>query len=296
MDPIWHGMNLIDPYSCRLLSFRAHTPTSHSTTISSPMGILPGGPSPDSALPSHSKPIKTRHQAAASVIDTETHHHQGSDEMASERQQRELAASEPQPITRELPSDLPLQPSGHLARHPFSDEHASDVRNTEAAAEGSPSLGKEARRSTSVASHRTDRSLHTNDVGESVSAAGAVTAANEPFDVDSNGRAGGAGIVEEERRQKATIGKQERTFSSKPFLPCRPFINTKLLTPLLDAHRWRRPKAIENRKARGQGRENHSVHRAPRTSRDPEAARSFYQGKSHISGSVLHFLDNDMVC
>ena len=186
------------------------------------MGIFPGGPSPDSTLPSHSKSIETRHHAAASAIDTETHHHQVSDEMASQRQQ-ELVASGPQPITRELPSDLPPQPSEHLARHPFSDEYAEiapDVRvvaaNTEAAAEGSPSLGKEARRLTSVASRRTDHSLHANDVGEGASAAGAVTVANEPPDVDPNLRARGAASVEEERRQKATIGKQERTFNSKP--------------------------------------------------------------------------------
>jgi len=150
--------------------------------------FFPGGPSPDSALPSHSKPIDTRHQAAASAMDMETHHHQGDDEMASQ------PASGPQPIT---PSDLPPQPSEHIAtglpRHPSSDEHAEiapDVRvaapNTEAAAEGSPSLGKEARHSTSVASRRTGRSLPANDVGEARGAR-----------------------VEEEPRQKATIRKEE---------------------------------------------------------------------------------------
>lgn len=149
--------------------------------------------------------------------------------MASQQRQQELAASGPQPITREHPSDLPPQPSEHLAtstdtlpRHPFSDEHAeiADVRlaapNTEVAAEGSPSVGKEARRSTSVASRRTDRSLPTNDAGKGASAAGAVTAAKEPPDVDANLQAR-ATSVEEEFRRKPTIGK-ERTFSLNPYL------------------------------------------------------------------------------
>jgi hypothetical protein len=160
--------------------------------------------------------------------------------MASQQRQQELAASDPQPITRELPSDIPPQPSEHLARHPFSDEHAEitpDVRvaapniNTEAAAEGSPILGKEERRSLSVASRRTDRSLPTNGVGGGGSTAGAVTAANRPPDVDPNLQARGASVKEEllPSRQKATIGKDKRTFSSNPLLPSRPFICTKLL-------------------------------------------------------------------
>jgi len=183
------------------------------------MGFFPGGPSPDSVPPSHtSKPIDTRHQAAASAIDTETHHHHQGSEMAP---QQELAANGPQPITRELPQNLPPQPSGRLAsgtdtspRHPFSDEHAEialNVRvaatNTEAAAEGSPSLDKEERRSTSVASRRTDRSLPANDTGKGASAAGAVAAANGPPDADSNR----AASVDIGVRQKATIGKEERT-------------------------------------------------------------------------------------
>lgn len=238
-------MNLVDSYSCRLLSFRA--PSARlgfylNKTISSPMGFFPGGPSPDSALPSHSKPIDPRHGDQAKASAPETHHHQGSGEMASQQRQQELAASGPQPITRELPSDLPPQPFEHLATsadtlpgHPFSDEHAEispDVRvagpNTEAAAEGSPSLGKEARHSASVASRRTDDSLPTNDVGGGASAAGAVTAANGPPDVDPNLQAR-AVSVEGELRQKATTGKDKRTFSSNPLLPSRPFISTKLL-------------------------------------------------------------------
>jgi hypothetical protein len=129
------------------------------------------------------------------------------------------------PITRELPSDLPPQPSRHFAtgtdtdtspRHPFSDI-APDVGvvapNTEAAAQGSPSLGKEAGRSTSFASHRTDRSLPTNNVGESATAEG----------------------VEEGRRQKPTIGKEERTsFSLNPLLTSGPFISAKLLNTATD--------------------------------------------------------------
>lgn len=247
------------------------------------MEFFPGGPSPDSALPSHNKPIDSQHQAAASAMDTETHHHRkGGDGMASQQQQQqqqELAASGPRrSITRELPvseSDHPPQPSEHLAtstdntalpRHPFSDESPEitrDVRvavpNSETAAERSPSLGKEAKRSTSVASRRADHGLTANGVGEGASAAGAVTTTNEPpanVDPDLQAR---AASVEEELVQMATVGKEEeRTFlffSSSFITPLLPISSTKLLILLYSlgcAHRWRpRPKAIENRKARG---------------------------------------------
>jgi hypothetical protein len=204
--------------------------------------------------------MDTRHQAAASAMNTETHHRQGGGEIASEQHQQELVANDPQSITRGLPSDLLHHPSEHLATgtdtSPFSDEHAeiaSDVRvaalNTAAAAEGSPSLGKEARRSTSVASRRTDRSLLANDAGEGASAAGAVTAANEPPDVNPNLQARTASSVEEEPGQKATIGKEERTFSLNPLLPSRPFISTKLLntatgcTQMASAESYRKSKS-----------------------------------------------------
>lgn len=165
------------------------------------MAFFPGGPSPDSALPSHSKPIDpTRHQTAAFTIDQETHHLQGDGEMASQQNQEELA---PQPIIREHPSDLPPQLSNVRVVVP----------NSEVATEGSPSLGKEERRSTSVASRHSDRSLPAGDVGESASAAGAVAVANGPPDVDPNLQAR-ATNVEEELRPKATIGK-ERGVSRK---------------------------------------------------------------------------------
>ena len=193
-------------------------------------------------------------------MDMETHHRQGGGEMASQQHQQELAASRPRPITRELPSDLPPQPSEHpatgtdtLPRHPFPDqtEIAPDVRvaalNSEAAAGGSPSLGKEAKRSTSAASRRTDPSLPASDVGGGAFAAGAITAANESPDVDPKLQAHGAS-VEEEPGQKATIGKEKRRFLLYRFhhLVPRPFISTRLLRPLLDAHRWHGPEGIEN--------------------------------------------------
>jgi hypothetical protein len=149
-------------------------------------------------------------------------------EMASLQQpQQELVASRQQRIiTQEFPLDLPPQPFGTdntSPRHPFSEDHAEiapNVRvaasNTEAFAEGYPSLGKEA---TSLASPRTDRSLPANGVGEGASAAGAVTAANEPPDVDPSLQARTTSI-EEEPRQKGTIGKEGRKFSFfKPLLP-----------------------------------------------------------------------------
>lgn len=171
-------------------------------------------------------------------MDMETHYRQGGSEMASQQHQQELAASGPRPITRELPSDLPPQPSEHLAtgtetlplaRHPFPDhtEIAPDVRvatsNSEAAVGGSPSLGKEAKRSTSAASRRTDRSLPASDVGGGAFAAGAVTATNESPDVDPNLQARGASV--EEPGQKAIIVKERRTVFFIPLLPSRPLVH-----------------------------------------------------------------------
>jgi len=131
----------------------------------------------------------------------------------------------PQPITGELPSDLPSQSSEHLnteicpiGSDPLGNtppderpEITLDVRvaasSGDAAAEGSPSLGKEARHSASVASRRTNRSLPTNGVGEG----GAVTTANEPPDVDPSLQAREVSVGEE-RKHKAIVGKEERAF------------------------------------------------------------------------------------
>jgi hypothetical protein len=201
-------------------------------------------------------------------------------EMASLQQpQQELVASRQQRIiTREFPLDPPPQPFGTdntSPRHPFSEDHAEIAPNVRVAAPSYPSLGKEA---TSVASPRTDRSLPASGVGEDASAAGAVTAANEPPDVDPSLQARTTSI-EEEPRQKGIIGKEGRMFSFfKPLLPSRPFISTMLLTPLLDAHRWCQSKDIENRTAQSQGRENHHAHRPPRTGGGPGAARDFHRG------------------
>jgi hypothetical protein len=192
--------------------YSASTPTIHST-ISSPVGFFPGGPSPDSALPSHNKPINTRHQAAAAAVDTETYY-QGS-EMNSQRQ--ELTGPQP---TREFISDLLPQPSDsehHPHGYPLSDEYPEIAPLVRVAAPNGGaaevSLGKEARRSTSVPTRRTNRSLRTNDVGEGASATGAAIAANELFDVDPSPQARMASVNEEPAKQKATIGKDGCAFS-----------------------------------------------------------------------------------
>ena len=163
------------------LDYSASAPANHAT-IGSPKGFFPGGPSPDSPLPPHAKPINTRHQAAASAAGT----------------------------TQELSSDLPPQPSEHPTTgtgHPFSDEHpeiAPAVR-VGAAPNG------EAGRSASVATRHTNRSLPTNDMGaERADATGTATAANEPFDVDSNPQARTTSVDEEPSKQMATIGNEER--------------------------------------------------------------------------------------
>lgn len=214
------------------------------------MEFIPGGPSPDSAVPSQSpgKPIDTRHQAVASTVDTETHH-QGS-EMASQRQE---------PATRELPSDLQTQqpsehptggaPPNHPEAHPPSDEHPENAPAVRVAAapngeavEVSP--GKEAGRSPSVA---TRRSLHTNDIG-------AVRAANEPTKVDPNLQAR-ATSVNGEPKQMAPTGKEERASSREPPFPSsHPFTRDEVvLTPQPEAHGvGRKLSKIEKRGAKAE--------------------------------------------
>jgi hypothetical protein len=293
--------------------YSALIPTDHSTM---PMAYFPGGPSPQSAaFPSHnSKPIDTRHPTAASVVvETETLY-QGGEIASSQRQ--ELA--DPQPTTTrdsELTSpsdDLPHQPSAvHPATdtsspshphsgHPLSDEHPESASSVRVAApEGRAtegSLGKEGRRSASVASRRTNRSLRNNHVGEYASATAAAAAANEPPDVDS-GLQPRAASLHEEHKLMAAIGKEERAFS-QPTPAVAPSISSVYKNEVLidtvgwTAHRRRRPKAIEkNRKARGQGRESHSARRAQRASRDPGAANGFHQGNFFFppySASLRH--------
>jgi hypothetical protein len=132
---------------------------------------------------------------------------------SQQRQQQGLAG--PQPITPELPSDLPPQPSEHPipgntnlhggdGGNPYSDGHletSPDVRavasSGQAAVEGSPSLGNEAGLSASVASRHTNRSRPANDVGVGE---GTPRAAS----------------VEEEIKRKPTTAKEECAFSFKP--------------------------------------------------------------------------------
>jgi hypothetical protein len=209
------------------------------------MEFIPGGPSPDSAVPSQSpgKPIDTRHQAVASTVDTETHH-QGS-EMASQRQG---------PATRELPSDLQTQqpsehptggaPPNHPEGHPSSDEHPENAPAVRVAAAPNGeavevSSGKEAGRSPSVA---TRRSLHTNDVG-------AVRAANEPTEVDPNLQARATSV------NGARTGKEERASSREPHFPSsHPFTRDEVvLTPRPEAHGvGRKLSKIEKRGAKAE--------------------------------------------
>ncbi|KAH9994785.1 hypothetical protein BJV77DRAFT_993083 [Russula vinacea] len=133
-----------------------------SAYLDSPVGFFPGGPSPDSAFPSHNKPINTRLQAAAAAVDTETHYQGG--EMTSQRQE----PAGPQPI-HELTSDLLPQPSEHhLASpsrsygQPLSDEHPEIAPAVRVAApNGGAAEGWDPRRSTSLTTRRTNRSLRT---------------------------------------------------------------------------------------------------------------------------------------
>lgn len=209
------------------------------------MEFIPGGPSPDSAVPSKSpgKPIDTRHQAVASTVDTETHH-QGS-EMASQRQE---------PATRELPSDLQTQqpsehpnggaPPNHPEGHPSSDEHPENTPAVRVAAAPNGEAvevlpGKEAGRSPSVA---TRRSLHTNDVG-------AVRAANELTKVDPNLQARATSV------NGAPTGKEERASSREPLFLHRIHLHGDevVLTPRPEAHGvGRKLSKIEKRGAKAE--------------------------------------------
>jgi hypothetical protein len=130
--------------------------------------------------------------------------------MTSQRQ--EFAGPQP---TRELTSDHLPQPYGHNIAtsalphgYPLSDV-VPVVRV--AAPNGGAAEGRETRRSTSLTTRRTNRSLRTNDVGES--ATGVVIAANEPVDVDPSPQALVASVDEEFAMQKATIGKDGCAFS-----------------------------------------------------------------------------------
>lgn len=203
---------IISGPTCHVLRLRPQP-----TTVSSCIGVFPRGLSPDSTLPSHIKPISARHQAAASTVDTEIHHHhhQGCDEMMTSQQPQQQGLAGPQPITPELLSDLPPQPSDHPipgntnlhwgdGGNPYSDGHletSPDVRavasSGQAAVEGSPGLGNEARLSASVVSHHTNRSRPANDVsvGEG---------APRPASVE--------GI----KQKPTTAGKEECAFSFKP--------------------------------------------------------------------------------
>jgi hypothetical protein len=207
--------------------YSASTPTIHST-ISSPVGFFPGGPSPDSAFPSHNKPINTRLQAAAAAVDTETHYQGG--EMTSQRQE----PAGPQPI-HELTSDLLPQPSEHhLASpsrsygQPLSDEHPEIAPAVRVAApNGGAAEGWDPRRSTSLTTRRTNRSLRTNEVGEGASATGAAIAANELPDIDPSPQARVASVDEEPAMQKATISKDGCAFSLTFPIPSRLSIKTE---------------------------------------------------------------------
>ena len=193
-----------------------------------------------------------------------------------------MASQRQEPATRELPSDLPTQqrsehptggaPPNHPEGHPSSNEHPENAPAVRVAAAPNGEAvevlpGKEAGRSPSVATHP---SPHTNDVG-------AVNAVNEPTEVDPNLQAR-ATSVNGEPKQMATTGKEERA-SSQPLFPFVASIYTGWSSiDAADGGTWRRPKAVENRKARGQGRESCSERRAQRAGGDPGAAKGFHQG------------------
>jgi len=171
------------------------------STNNLPKKSLPGGPAPDSGLPWLNEPINRQHPGPAS----------------------EEASAAPCPPPRHPSRRLSMAntSSSHQPGQPPSDAHRENgpaVANADGAAmEGS--IGGEARRMTSVASRRTERSRAIDrESGDDAFAYGAATVVNEIPIVDPSlqSRATGA-EADLGRRGKAAIGKEERAFSHCPF-------------------------------------------------------------------------------
>lgn len=180
----------------------------HSTNHS-PKETLPGGPSPDSALPWNNEPINKRHPGPATSS--------------------EEASTAPYPSPRHSSRHLNMvnssesQPHGH----PLSDAHRENGPAAVANADGpamESSVGGEARRIESVESRHTepgrgaiDRASGDDNAFAYGAAATAANAANHPVDTSVQWRPAGAEEDLGQRERPATrFSKEQRTFSTPP--------------------------------------------------------------------------------
>ncbi|KAH9987317.1 hypothetical protein BJV74DRAFT_842440 [Russula compacta] len=192
-----------------------------ASNSSLPKETIPGGPSPDSALPSYHKPMDTRHQASPSVASAGARQAQagrmsGSTDGASRREPGVDIVYGPstpsyrQDLTGVGAHGVARQPSQHLTIpdtsvvHPYEHPYSDTVRENDpavvAANSGAAEGGKDTRRSVSTASRRTNRNL----------------AATTPKDVDPSLQARTISADEElTQGEKAAISKSEHGVSRK---------------------------------------------------------------------------------
>jgi hypothetical protein len=160
---------------------------------STPIETLPGGPSPDTAVPMRDEAISRPYHPPT-----------------------ESAGTEPPPPPHQPPRNLNIPNTrARYLRGSLSSEAREENNPTVVGADGGSgehTLKEEARRSASVKSRRADRSIAVNVMSSN----SAATAANEAPDVDPSLRSRAASAEKElESRDKAAINKEERTFSHR---------------------------------------------------------------------------------
>ena len=170
----------------------ASTPTDCSAN-SSPKETLPGGPSPDTALPLHNESTSRPYHAPIESVGIVP-------PLPPRQSSRNLDIAE----TRAR------WPRGLLSSEARGENNPGVVGADGGTGEGS--LSEEARRPGSVESRRPDRTVAIN----AVSGNGAATAGNEAPDVNPSMQSRAASADEElEQRDKAAISKEERAFSHR---------------------------------------------------------------------------------
>jgi hypothetical protein len=160
---------------------------------STPIETLPGGPSPDTAVPMRDEAISRPYHAPT-----------------------ESAGTEPRPPPHQPPKNLNIPNTrARYLRGSLSSEAREENNPVVVGADGGSgelSLREEARRSASVKSRRADRTIAVNVMSSN----SAATAANEAPDVDPSLRLRAASADKAlESRDKAAINKEERAFSHR---------------------------------------------------------------------------------
>jgi hypothetical protein len=169
-----------------------------NSAASTPIETLPGGPSPDTAVPLRDEAISRPYHAPT-----------------------ESAGTEPRPPPHQPPRNLNIANTrAGYPRVSLSSEAREENNPAVVGADGGTgehTLREEARRSASVKSRRADRSIAVNVVSSN----SAATAANEAPNVDPSLRSRAASADKElELRDKAAISKEERAFSHRTIRQC----------------------------------------------------------------------------